>query len=55
MGEPQLEQNTRSFPGDDSYSRSDSAPPSRRKRARSTGAFAACALPLALRQLVQWQ
>jgi hypothetical protein len=55
MGEPQREQKARSLPGDDSYSRSVSAPASRRKRARSTGALAACAEPLALRQLLQWQ
>jgi len=55
IGEPHVEQKTRSLPGEDSYSRSISSPESRRRRPRSTGALAPCALPLALRQLVQWQ
>jgi len=55
MGDPHREQNARSFPGDDSYSRRVSMPETSRKLMRSTGAFAACAEPLAFRQLVQWQ
>jgi hypothetical protein len=55
MGEPHEEQKERNLPGDDSYSRSVSLPCTRRNWLRATGALAACAEPLALRQLVQWQ
>jgi hypothetical protein len=55
MGEPHAEQNERNLPGEDSNSRSVSLPLLSRKLLRATGALAACAEPLALRQLVQWQ
>lgn len=55
MGEPQREQNARSLPGELSNSRSVSLPLVRVKQERATGELAACAEPLALRQLVQWQ
>ena len=53
IGEPHFEQKDRNLPGEDSYSRITSSPLINRKLRRATGEFAACALPLALRQLVQ--
>jgi len=53
--EPQLEQNQRSFPGDDSNALIRSWPFVQRKLWRGTAAMDEKAAPCALRQLSQWQ
>lgn len=55
MGAPQCEQKARNFPGDDSYSVTDSRPDTQRTYFVHTSALAAKAEPVARRHCEQWQ